>query len=249
MPDSPLSPFKWFRLYLSFFDGERAPTDPMFLAQDRVRPYTYSAATSDLKHYLSEVSDDIDFGIHGIRVQGYNDSKSGNGEDITVAHGLWSSKQSAGRYERFSLLQVCSIAAGMVGQPSRYAAAEETTPAPRVISRAGTVRRSAAPSAAERPDGAPPLDGGAGPSQSVPDEDDPGDDRVDPAASPLPRPTPPVSQARPQLSPPPGWTVHKIGDSLQVAPPYGSRADPVDSVDRAWAIYHAQYPGRGGRLA
>ena len=29
--------------------------------------------------------------IYGLRVEGYNLSKLGNGEDITVAHGLWKS--------------------------------------------------------------------------------------------------------------------------------------------------------------
>lgn len=30
-----------------------------------------------------------ELGFHGLRVEGYNLSKRGNGEDLTVAHGLW----------------------------------------------------------------------------------------------------------------------------------------------------------------
>ena len=76
---------------------------------------------SDLKALLAVVGDDLDFGLHGFRVQGYNDSKSGNGEEITVVHGLWK-MGSNNRYDRFSLLDVFAIPAGMVGATNAYEA-------------------------------------------------------------------------------------------------------------------------------
>ena len=56
VPGSILSPFKWYRLLMSFYEGPRDPTEPFFLSRDRVRPYTYAAASADLNMYLTEVS-------------------------------------------------------------------------------------------------------------------------------------------------------------------------------------------------
>ena len=102
--------------------GPRSATDPFFLAQDMKRPYTYTAAMSDLHFFLAMVSEDIAFGIHGLRVLGYNLSKQAVGEDLTVAHGLWTSKAHT-RYERFGLLKVFGISSAMMGVPSPYASA------------------------------------------------------------------------------------------------------------------------------
>ena len=121
--EEPWSVFMWYRLFMSFFEGPRDPTDPFFLARDRRRPYTYTSGMSDLKALLAVVGDDLDFGLHGFRVQGYNDSKSGNGEEITVVHGLWK-MGSNNRYDRFNLLDVFAIPAGMVGATNAYAAPE-----------------------------------------------------------------------------------------------------------------------------
>ena len=95
---------------LRFYPGARHPHEPFFMARDRTRPYTYSAGMSDFKSLLGRVSEDTNFGHHGLRVEGYNLSVDGNGEDVTVAHGLWKSTAHT-RYARFSMRQVCSIPA------------------------------------------------------------------------------------------------------------------------------------------
>ena len=77
------------------------------MARDRTRPYTYSAGMSDFKSLLGRVSEDTNFGHHGLRVEGYNLSVDGNGEDVTVAHGLWKSTAHT-RYARFTMRQVCA---------------------------------------------------------------------------------------------------------------------------------------------
>ena len=47
-------------------------------------------------------------------VLGYNLSKYGNGEDLTVAHGGWQSSAHS-RYDRFTQNAVLSISANMLG--------------------------------------------------------------------------------------------------------------------------------------
>ena len=92
------------------------------MAKDRVRPYIYSAALADLKMLVATVQpDDVDFGIHALRVAGYNASLVGVGEDLTVAHGLWKSKGHT-RYARFGEVQVAGIPAAMVGLDNPYIA-------------------------------------------------------------------------------------------------------------------------------
>lgn len=79
----------WYRLLMSFYPNGRDPAAPMFLSLDRIRPYTYSAALADVKMLVGKVQEDTDFGIHSARVGGYNASLRSNGEELTVAHGLW----------------------------------------------------------------------------------------------------------------------------------------------------------------
>ena len=57
---------------MSFYDGPRDPASPFFMARDRQRPYTYTAAKSDLKVFLLRVGTDAEYGLHGLRVEGYN---------------------------------------------------------------------------------------------------------------------------------------------------------------------------------
>ena len=73
LPGHALSPFKWYRLLMSFYPGPRLHTSPFFLAMDFTRPYTYSAAMKDFKNLLRRVSPtDADYGLHGLRVEGWN---------------------------------------------------------------------------------------------------------------------------------------------------------------------------------
>ena len=121
VPGSKLSILYWYFLLASFYPvgQSRGRTSPFFLAKDRVRPLTYSAAMADFKFLLALVTTDLLYGLHSLRVLGYNLSKAGNGEDLTVAHGLWFSEASS-RYARFSMDAVLGIPAGMLGLVNAY---------------------------------------------------------------------------------------------------------------------------------
>ena len=55
------------------------------------------------------------FGIHGIRVAGYNASVRANGHDVTICHGLWTGPCSANRYHRYDVsTEIVPMAANMV---------------------------------------------------------------------------------------------------------------------------------------
>ena len=74
---------------------------------------------ADLKAMLGRVSpDDVKYGLHGLRVTGYNLSIAANGEDVTVAHGLWT-QGAHSRYARFSLRTIFGMAARMMSGASR----------------------------------------------------------------------------------------------------------------------------------
>jgi len=231
VPDSILSPFKWFKLHASFFDGKREPTDSFFKSEDMVRPYTYTAATRDLMWFLQQVSpDDTAYGLHGIRVEGYNNSKKANGEDLTVAHGLWSDKQSAGRYSRWLLWQVCSISAGMEGVPSKYTHDNTQPPEVREIVRVPNLARATSKAPAVVPTPGPRSPPGTLPTVVEEDDDD----------EPLPKRSPGPRRIAPSLSPPPGWSMRKIRGEKQpqFVPPSQIPVDPVASVARAWRVHN-----------
>ena len=112
-PGHELSPFKWYAALMSFYTGPRHDESPFFMAKDRTRPYTYSAAQKDLKVMLARVSpDDTDFGYHGVRVEGWNRASADNA-DLAEAHGGWK-PGNASRYSRFHLNDVFSIFPKMV---------------------------------------------------------------------------------------------------------------------------------------
>ena len=77
LPGSIFSVMHWYKL-LAKFGGPRAPNEPFFMARDRQRPYTYSAALSDFQRWLRGVEADESLGLHGLRVLGYNLSLRGN---------------------------------------------------------------------------------------------------------------------------------------------------------------------------
>lgn len=143
---------------MQFYDGPREPTAPFFTNKDRQRPYTYSAASADLKTKLVRVSpDDTNFGLHGARVTGYNAAKMGDDEEMAVAQGGWRSSANS-RYERFSLSRVLALPARMLGEPVAPPPAP-TTIAARPVARhpalqaSPAVRAAPAAVAALAPDG------------------------------------------------------------------------------------------------
>jgi hypothetical protein len=129
-----------FKDFVRSVGRTRDPLEPMFMAKDMRRPYTYACLRADLHNGLVDAGHDPSgYGPHGIRVEGYNLSKDGNGIDITALHGMWMS-QAHTRYGRYSQEQVLSIPAGMLGIASNFA-----TVRARTISLARTHRLSQEP--------------------------------------------------------------------------------------------------------
>ena len=124
--DELFSVARAFMRFVRAVGRKRPPSDCMFLARDKVRCYTYSCLTADFKRLCDEVGCSQKLGPHGLRVLGYNLSKLGNGVDLTVAHGGWSSEAHS-RYERFSQQQVLGVPAGMLGVASQFTAQREVT--------------------------------------------------------------------------------------------------------------------------
>ena len=113
LPGHPLSPFKWYRLLMGFYAGPREETSPFFLSVDKIRPYTYSAAMKDFKTLLRRVSpDDTDYGLHGLRVEGWNLGAAVDPE-LAEAHGGWK-PGNASRYSRFNLSSVFQLSKNMI---------------------------------------------------------------------------------------------------------------------------------------
>ena len=136
VPDSLWSVFAWYRALMEFYPSGRQPEDPFFYDMSRRAPYTYSNGLTDMHHVLEQVNpDDTDYGLHPLRVSGYNDSKGANGLEVTVAHGRWESDAHT-VYDRFGMRQVLSMAARSVGGKDVYS---EVATA-REVSRAGTQR-------------------------------------------------------------------------------------------------------------
>ena len=104
---------------MQFFAAERDGEAPFFLARDRVRPYTYAAAMADLNTRCARVGvDGSRFGIHGIRVAGYNASVRANGHDVAICHGLRAGPSLANRYHRYDVsTKIVQMAANMVRHP------------------------------------------------------------------------------------------------------------------------------------
>ncbi len=112
----PFSVLRRLKVFMHFFAAERDGEAPFFLARDRVRPYTYATAMADPKTRCARVGvDGSRFGIHGIRVAGYNASVRANGHDVTICHGIWAGPSSANRYHRYDVsTEIVPMAANMV---------------------------------------------------------------------------------------------------------------------------------------
>ena len=141
--DVPGDVFSVARAYMRFtqlIGREREGAEPMFLARDKVRAYTYRCLLNDLRVHLARVDADVSLSPHGWRVEGYNRSKNANGLELTVAHGGWQS-DAHDRYERFRHEAVLSIPARMVGAASSFVSEDGT----REIHTARIQRGSAGP--------------------------------------------------------------------------------------------------------
>lgn len=120
VPDDPLfSIADAYKRFKQAVGRQREDGESMFLNRDRTRCYTYSCLLTDFKRLCDVVGCSVPLGPHGIRVLGYNLSRHGNGVDLTVAHGGWTSAAHS-RYARFALSQVLGVPAGMLGATNQF---------------------------------------------------------------------------------------------------------------------------------
>ena len=94
---------------------------------------------------LARVTEDTSYGLHSLRVTGYNLCLKGMGEALTVAHGGWESTVHH-RYHRFHMRSVLAIPSSMVEGENIYGQA----PPPRDAERTD-VERGDAPNVAAPP--------------------------------------------------------------------------------------------------
>ena len=65
----------WVQRLFSFHAGRRADEMPFFVDYDRVRPYLYHKALAEFRRILARVSSAEEaaaYGLHGLRVSGYD---------------------------------------------------------------------------------------------------------------------------------------------------------------------------------
>ena len=131
IPDSKWSIFTWYARLQSFHEA-RDPKSPMFLdPSDMSRAYTYPQYYKDFVHQFDLMGSPRK-GPHGLRVQGYKQTRDALGEAIAVAQGGW---QSTGhhRYNRVTMEQVLRIPLATSGQlgvtPAPNTAMGEARPA------------------------------------------------------------------------------------------------------------------------
>ena len=115
IPDSIFSVQLWATRLLAFGVARR-PGDPFFLHRDRCRPLTYGAALDFLRVMQRRARVSERPGLHGLRVEGNNLSRMANGDELTQFHGGWLSTAGRSRYDRFTLADVVSIPARMLGR-------------------------------------------------------------------------------------------------------------------------------------
>ena len=72
MPGTIFSVVDWYMALCKHTGKRLDKAAPLFLAKDKQRPYTYRCAMSDLHRMLDVVGCTERYGLHGLRVLGYN---------------------------------------------------------------------------------------------------------------------------------------------------------------------------------
>ena len=226
------------------------------VAHELLLIYFRAVETDPTKMLVGKVQADTDYGMHAARVGGYNASVRANGEELTVAHGLWRSK-AHNRYHRWSDLEVAGIPAAMVGEDNSYleddgagegrpfqvrARAVRLNQSPRGGvrgGRAGRGGRGRTGTTTEAPTAVADTGAGVGvvaveEEFETPDGNPHGLPADEPDGDGLPDEAPVVSPS-PRLSPPPGWTV--AADGRFMPPPRLPNAAPQVTIVAAWAVH------------
>ena len=168
VPGTCFSILTWWRRLLGHWGERREAAEPLFMSPSAsVRPggfqfdrpldfkavaFTYREAIGSFRAALKAVGGDDSLGLHGLRVEGYNHAKHSSGEELTVAHGGWTSSAHT-RYERFGLSEVLGIPARMLGIEPVYVPAEPEAAGTRQVDRGPQQARTvdASPSVAAEP--------------------------------------------------------------------------------------------------
>lgn len=143
--DPAFSMMRWTQLLFALHGGRRDSDTSFYLDRDRRRPYLYGKALSDFRTLLARVvekEEAYSYGLHGLRVSGYDLARR-HDEELAVAHGGWKSTAHK-RYSRFSLAEVRNLSAAIV----RMAEVDDNQPrveidAPAPATRATGVERLA----------------------------------------------------------------------------------------------------------
>lgn len=124
-PDAP------FFVHSSVGDGSLTEDDVDGVAGGPAyAPLTYAAALRGFRAMLARVTsadEAASYGLHGLRVQGYNLAKAACGVDLAVAQGGWHSTAHE-RYERFSAARVLAMPQAMIA--GAQASIADVPPAP-----------------------------------------------------------------------------------------------------------------------
>ena len=103
----------WIQLLFSHHKGARAPQTAFFQDRDRKRWLTYNNAMRDVRALWERASSHENahlYGLHSLRVTGYNAAKQGkHGTALAVAHGGWMSSAHE-RYDRYDIDDVIALA-------------------------------------------------------------------------------------------------------------------------------------------
>ena len=108
------------RLYSFYPPGPRDPDSPFFRSTKAgpsvsAEPYLYRNALADFRDFLTgHVEDPSQYGIHGIRSEGFVVCSNAVGEEAAVMQGGWRGLVSASRYDRLTAAVQLSMAADMV---------------------------------------------------------------------------------------------------------------------------------------
>ena len=126
--DGVFSLLTWLRRLFALHGGARDQDSAFFLDRERKRWLTYQNAMRDVRALWARVSSAAhasQFGLHSLRVSGYNAAKAGKkGVQLAVAQGGWMSAAHE-RYERFDMTDVMALT-GEIAQQADLEGSSET---------------------------------------------------------------------------------------------------------------------------
>ena len=139
----------WIKALFAHHKGARDPHSAFFMDRDKKRWLTYANAMRDVRALWERASSRetaMQYGLHSLRVSGYNAAKRGkHGTALAVAHGGWMSTAHE-RYDRFSLSDVIALSGVIASSES-----DADTSSVAVLQRAPAVDVSSPADVIERP--------------------------------------------------------------------------------------------------